>query len=200
MIYVFIILLICIIISSFSVNHFISYVNVIISFILCEVEFFPFSIVWGGGKEVAIVDCQWHWLSDCGLVTGVLIGNWSWWVDLLPCGCDAGPGLVFVVYPEAIATMTGSTFWSCIFFFLLITLGKYGSESAMSRPKYETISISQWWWMIRCKDWTALSADWRPWLPDYATSIPTFWDATESSLLASCSSSSTCARYLPPLT
>jgi len=34
-----------------------------------------------------------------------------------------GPGLVFVVYPEAIATMTGSTFWSCIFFFLLITLG-----------------------------------------------------------------------------
>ena len=35
-----------------------------------------------------------------------------------------GPGLVFVVYPEAIATMAGSTFWSLIFFFLLITLGE----------------------------------------------------------------------------
>ena len=38
----------------------------------------------------------------------------------------SGPGLVFVVYPEAIATMTGSTFWSLIFFLLLITLGEDG--------------------------------------------------------------------------
>ncbi|XP_070572803.1 sodium-dependent serotonin transporter-like [Ptychodera flava] len=34
-----------------------------------------------------------------------------------------GPGLVFVVYPEAIAAMPGSTFWAIIFFFMLITLG-----------------------------------------------------------------------------
>ncbi|XP_071785464.1 sodium-dependent noradrenaline transporter-like [Asterias amurensis] len=34
-----------------------------------------------------------------------------------------GPGLVFVVYPEAIATMQGSTFWSIIFYLMLITLG-----------------------------------------------------------------------------
>lgn len=36
-----------------------------------------------------------------------------------------GPGLVFVVYPEAISMMTGSTFWSIIFFLMLITLGKF---------------------------------------------------------------------------
>ena len=35
----------------------------------------------------------------------------------------AGPGLVFIVYPEAIATLPGSTAWSIIFFIMLITLG-----------------------------------------------------------------------------
>ncbi|CAI6364685.1 unnamed protein product [Macrosiphum euphorbiae] len=34
-----------------------------------------------------------------------------------------GPGLVFIVYPEAIAMMTGSVMWALIFFLLLITLG-----------------------------------------------------------------------------
>lgn len=34
-----------------------------------------------------------------------------------------GPGLVFYVYPEAIATLSGSVFWAIIFFFMLITLG-----------------------------------------------------------------------------
>jgi Sodium:neurotransmitter symporter family. len=32
---------------------------------------------------------------------------------------------VFIVYPEAIATMAGSVFWSIIFFLMLITLGKF---------------------------------------------------------------------------
>lgn len=34
-----------------------------------------------------------------------------------------GPGLVFVVYPEALATMPGSTFWSIFFFLMLLTIG-----------------------------------------------------------------------------
>uniref|UniRef100_A0A0N5AXQ4 Sodium-and chloride-dependent glycine transporter 2 n=1 Tax=Syphacia muris TaxID=451379 RepID=A0A0N5AXQ4_9BILA len=34
-----------------------------------------------------------------------------------------GPGLVFVVYPEALATMPGASLWSIIFFLMLLTLG-----------------------------------------------------------------------------
>jgi SNF family Na+-dependent transporter len=34
-----------------------------------------------------------------------------------------GPGLVFVVYPEALATMPGASVWSLIFFLMLLTLG-----------------------------------------------------------------------------
>ncbi|CAG2161746.1 unnamed protein product [Oppiella nova] len=45
-----------------------------------------------------------------------------------------GPGLVFIVYPEAIATMHGSVFWSILFFVMLITLGldsTFGGLEAM---------------------------------------------------------------------
>lgn len=45
-----------------------------------------------------------------------------------------GPGLVFVVYPEAIATMDFSAFWAIVFFLMLITLGldsTFGGLEAM---------------------------------------------------------------------
>ncbi|KAH9377770.1 hypothetical protein HPB48_012185 [Haemaphysalis longicornis] len=45
-----------------------------------------------------------------------------------------GPGLVFIVYPEAIATMKGSVFWSILFFLMLITLG-LDSTVILGRPE-----------------------------------------------------------------
>ncbi|VDQ16190.1 unnamed protein product [Trichobilharzia regenti] len=39
------------------------------------------------------------------------------------CQILRGPGLVFIAYPEAIATLAGSTFWAIIFMLMLITLG-----------------------------------------------------------------------------
>lgn len=45
-----------------------------------------------------------------------------------------GPGLVFDVYPAAIATMPGSTFWALIFFMMLLTLGldsSFGGSEAI---------------------------------------------------------------------
>ncbi|GFY57786.1 sodium-dependent dopamine transporter [Trichonephila inaurata madagascariensis] len=45
-----------------------------------------------------------------------------------------GPGLVFIVYPEAIATMPGSSFWSIMFFLMLLTLGldsSFGGSEAI---------------------------------------------------------------------
>ncbi|XP_053305542.1 sodium-dependent noradrenaline transporter [Spea bombifrons] len=34
-----------------------------------------------------------------------------------------GAGLVFIIYPEAISTLAGSTFWAVVFFIMLIALG-----------------------------------------------------------------------------
>lgn len=47
-----------------------------------------------------------------------------------------GPGLVFIVYPAAIATMPGRMFWALIFFMMLLTLGLDSSVISLNIQTY----------------------------------------------------------------
>ncbi|XP_061449644.1 sodium-dependent noradrenaline transporter [Rhineura floridana] len=42
-----------------------------------------------------------------------------------------GAGLVFIIYPEAISTLKGSTFWAVVFFIMLLSLGIDSSMGGM---------------------------------------------------------------------
>ena len=50
-----------------------------------------------------------------------------------------GPGLVFIVYPEGIATLPGAPFWAVIFFLMLLTLGLDSSVSTLTKVTWVNI-------------------------------------------------------------
>ncbi|XP_034034550.1 sodium-dependent proline transporter isoform X2 [Thalassophryne amazonica] len=53
-----------------------------------------------------------------------ILGHMAW-TKGVPVGevADTGPGLAFVAYPEALALLPGSVFWSILFFIMLFMLG-----------------------------------------------------------------------------
>lgn len=64
---------------------------------------------------------------------------------------------MFIVYPEAISTLPGSTAWSILFFLMLLTLGLDSAVSTVfSRIKIKTnvdfISVGAFIWQSKMKD------------------------------------------------
>lgn len=76
----------------------------------------------------------------CGFVVFSVLGHLSEVLNLdISKVAEAGPGLVFVVYPSGIASMPVSTLWAILFFLMLLTLG-LDSQFAMMECVISSLS------------------------------------------------------------
>ncbi|XP_061189657.1 sodium-dependent dopamine transporter-like [Saccostrea echinata] len=79
------------------------------------------------------INCMTSFVS--GFVIFMILGHMAETAKLpIENVATEGPGLVFVVYPAAIATLPAAPFWSIIFFLMLLTLGldsSFGGSEAI---------------------------------------------------------------------
>nr|VZI34881.1 unnamed protein product [Spirometra erinaceieuropaei] len=77
---------------------------------------------YGDAMLTSFINCATSFLS--GFVVFSVLGHMCYRMKKeMSTVANEGPSLVFIAYPEAIATLSGSTFWAIIFMLMLITLG-----------------------------------------------------------------------------